>query len=129
MEALLQFEQSHWQAGCRLVAGIDEAGRGPLAGPVVAAAVVLPADLTVLEPLRGLTDSKALSAKQRARFFPLIQEVALAYGVGIATAGLIDRVPDPRDRRRVIVHLTDTGRARMEAFVKRQADRIGIKLD
>ncbi|WP_238123535.1 MULTISPECIES: response regulator [unclassified Xanthobacter] len=44
-------------------------------------------------------------------------------------AGLIDRVPDPRDRRRVIVHLTDAGRARMEAFVKRQADRIGIKLD
>ena len=57
----LDFEQALWAAGVRLVAGIDEAGRGPLAGPVAAAAVILPADPQVAERLEGVRDSKQMS--------------------------------------------------------------------
>ncbi|MBI2379987.1 MAG: ribonuclease HII [Gammaproteobacteria bacterium] len=71
-----------------LVAGIDEVGRGPLAGPVMAAAVILdPA-----KPITGLTDSKKLSEKQRERLFPLIQERALAWAVGRAEVEEIDAI-------------------------------------
>jgi ribonuclease HII len=70
------------------VAGIDEAGRGPLAGPVVAAAVILPQHFD----LPGLNDSKQLSEKQRNRLFPLIHEQALAVGIGVSRADEIDRI-------------------------------------
>jgi len=69
-----------------LLAGVDEAGRGPLAGPVVAAAVVLGA-----QPPEGLADSKAISAARRARLEPLIRERCL-WGLGIAEVGEIDRL-------------------------------------
>lgn len=72
------------------VAGLDEAGRGPLAGPVVAAAVVLPHPLP--EALRPLNDSKALDEAAREALFPLIQAHALGYGIGIAEAADIDRL-------------------------------------
>ena len=68
--------------------GIDEAGRGPLAGPVCAAAVILPPDCDI----PGLNDSKKLSEKKREALFPVIQEKALAFGIGWATAEEIDRV-------------------------------------
>ena len=84
----LTFEQLAWQQGYRTVAGIDEAGRGPLAGPVVSAAVVLPADFE----LSGLTDSKQLSAKARERFFPQIFQQALAVGIGVSRPEEIDRI-------------------------------------
>lgn len=73
------------------VAGIDEAGRGCLAGPVVAAAVILPEDF---EPsaLPGLTDSKALSAARREELAPKIRQLALAWSLGLAWPGEIDRV-------------------------------------
>ncbi len=78
-------------AGC--VAGVDEAGRGALAGPVFAAAVVLPLDdPQLLEALRGVRDSKLLSATTRERFFPIICARAVAYGVGQADAATVDRV-------------------------------------
>ncbi|RME34746.1 MAG: ribonuclease HII [Deltaproteobacteria bacterium] len=83
----LYFERQAQQRGYRTVAGIDEAGRGPLAGPVVAAAVVLPDRFE----LPGLTDSKKLTARQRERLFPLIRSQARAIGVGIVDAGEIDR--------------------------------------
>lgn len=71
------------------VAGIDEAGRGPLAGPVVACAVILPAELS----FAGLNDSKKLSAAHRERLFSLLTEnAAIAYGVGICEAEEIDRL-------------------------------------
>lgn len=70
-----------------LVAGVDEAGRGPLAGPVVAAAVMLPFD--ALRPV-GLRDSKQLSLKERNRLFKQIKTRAITYGVGVATAQEID---------------------------------------
>jgi ribonuclease HII len=70
------------------VAGIDEAGRGPLAGPVVAACVVLPKDFNIL----GVDDSKKLSEKKRNQLFDEISEHALAVGVGIADNNLIDEI-------------------------------------
>jgi len=78
-------------AGC--VAGVDEAGRGALAGPVFAAAVVLPLDDPDLPAaLRGVRDSKLLSAAARERLFPIICDRAVAFGIGQADAATIDRV-------------------------------------
>ncbi len=70
------------------VCGVDEAGRGPLAGPVVAAAVILPFDFKVL----GLDDSKKLSAKEREKYFATVSKCAVAVGVGIVTHREIDRI-------------------------------------
>lgn len=69
-----------------LVCGVDEAGRGPLAGPVCAAAVILPEHLLI----PGLTDSKKLTDKKRRELFPLIQERAVSYGIGFASEAEID---------------------------------------
>lgn len=88
MGALLRCEREYWRAGLRLIAGVDEVGVGPLAGPVIAAAVVLPE--TVRE--RGVDDSKRLSAAQREDLAGRIERVALAIGVGIAEVEEIDRV-------------------------------------
>lgn len=87
-ESPLHFEEHARRAGYRAVAGVDEAGRGPLAGPVVAAAVLLPETFD----LPGLTDSKQLTERQRERLFPLIRSQALAVGVGITSAAEIDRI-------------------------------------
>ena len=72
----------------RLICGVDEAGRGPLAGPVCAAAVILPKNLEI----PGLNDSKKLSDKRRRELFPLIQEQALAYGIAFADQEEIDEL-------------------------------------
>ncbi len=78
--------------GHTLIAGIDEAGRGAWAGPVVAAAVILPLDRPGLRAaLKGVNDSKRLTVRQRERLFIVIHEVALAVGVGDAGPGEIDR--------------------------------------
>ena len=82
------YEKRAGERGFSAVCGIDEAGRGPLAGPVCAAAVILPPDCDI----SGLNDSKKLSEKKREALFPVIQEKALAFGVGWATAEEIDRV-------------------------------------
>lgn len=74
------------QAGYGLIAGVDEAGRGPLAGPVVAAAVILPAGIL----LPGVKDSKQMTAKAREQAFTLIQAEALAVGVGVVSRQYID---------------------------------------
>jgi ribonuclease HII len=75
------------------VAGIDEVGRGPLAGPVVAAAVVLPLDLTLQQKeLAIIRDSKALTARQRERADVVVRQAALAIGIGEVTAEEIDRI-------------------------------------
>ena len=84
----LEREAALWRAGRRLVAGIDEVGRGPLAGPVVAAAVVFPPGI---KSLRGLDDSKRLTAAARAEFAVTIRERAFAVGVGAASVHEIDR--------------------------------------
>jgi ribonuclease HII len=82
-------EQALVKRGCRLIAGIDEVGRGPLAGPVMAAAVILPLDLDT-EWLHLVNDSKQLSAETRERLFPLICEAAIAFGIGEVSAEAID---------------------------------------
>lgn len=74
--------------GLRLICGVDEAGRGPLAGPVCAAAVILPEHLQI----PGLTDSKKLTDKKRRELFPIIQEQAVAYGIGLASEAEIDEI-------------------------------------
>ena len=83
---MLQFEQKHWSSGKEYIAGIDEAGRGPLAGPVVAAAVILPHNIELPE----VTDSKKLSEKKRERLYDEIYSRALSVGVGGAHEEEID---------------------------------------
>ncbi len=82
------FENKAKIIGYRFIAGIDEAGRGPLAGPVVSGAVILPDDFDC----PGITDSKKLSEKKRTAFFPVIMEQALAVGIGIADHEEIDQI-------------------------------------
>ena len=82
------FETSAREKGFVSVCGIDEAGRGPLAGPVYAAAVILPQGLVI----EGLNDSKKLSEKKREALFDIIKEKAEAFSVGIATAREIDEI-------------------------------------
>ena len=72
-----EIEESLYSDGLNVICGVDEAGRGPLAGPVYAAAVILPPNLEI----PGLTDSKKLSDKKRRELFPVIQEQAVAYGI------------------------------------------------
>jgi ribonuclease HII len=84
----LDFERESWEKGITLIAGVDEVGRGCLFGDVVAAAVILPQGLV----LEGLDDSKKLSEKKRIRLYDEIMADALAVGVGIVDAGIIDRI-------------------------------------
>ena len=84
----LYFERSSHKDGYRCIAGLDEAGRGPLAGPVVAAAVVLPVGLLI----PGLTDSKQVPEQERERLFEEIRARAVCHGVGIADERTIDLV-------------------------------------
>jgi len=89
----LSLESGIHQRGIQYVAGVDEAGRGPLAGPVVAAAVILPSDLTGDEPwLQCLDDSKKLTHARRERAVETVHEHALAVGVGIVSPGDIDQM-------------------------------------
>ena len=83
-----KYERSAKQKGYRMIAGIDEVGRGPLAGPVVAAAVILPEGMEDI----GLDDSKKLSAKKREEIFEMIKEQAVAIGIGIVDAFTIDKI-------------------------------------
>lgn len=82
------YEKQTASRGCRTVCGIDEAGRGPLAGPVCAAAVILPPGCEI----PGLNDSKKLTEKKRELLFPLITQKALAYGIGWASEEEIDQL-------------------------------------
>ena len=83
-----QFEEELFAQGYQLICGVDEAGRGPLAGPVCAAAVILPPHLEI----PGLDDSKKLSDKRRRELFPIIKEQAIAYGIGLASHEEIDEI-------------------------------------
>ena len=83
-----EIENSFFSDDVRLICGVDEAGRGPLAGPVCAAAVILPANLEI----PGLTDSKKLTDKKRRELYPVIKECAIAYGIGFASEQEIDEI-------------------------------------
>ena len=86
----LEFEKPLWESGCKHIAGIDEAGRGPLAGPVAAAAVILPADPSIGLLLEGVRDSKQMTPRQREYWSDRLKEFAVCYGIGFASAEEID---------------------------------------
>lgn len=88
MPDLLKYEKELYKKNISLIAGVDEVGRGPLVGPVVAAAVILPKNYELL----GLTDSKKLSEKKRDAFYEILQTDAIAIGVGVISAKIIDEV-------------------------------------
>ena len=81
-------ENACYEEGYQVICGVDEAGRGPLAGPVCAAAVILPKGLEI----PGLTDSKKLTDKKRRELYPVIKEQAIAYGIAFATEQEIDEI-------------------------------------
>ena len=83
-----EIEDSYYAQGITTICGIDEAGRGPLAGPVCAAAVILPPHLEI----PGLNDSKKLTDKRRRELMPIIKEQAIAYGIAFATHEEIDEI-------------------------------------
>lgn len=83
-----KIEQSHFDRGVKVICGVDEAGRGPLAGPVCAAAVILPPNAEI----PGLNDSKKLSDKKRRELYPIIKEQAIAYGIAFADHTEIDEI-------------------------------------
>lgn len=83
-----QIEQQWFEKGVNMICGVDEAGRGPLAGPVCAAAVILPANVDI----PGLDDSKKLSDKRRRELMPRIKECAISYGIAFADEKEIDEI-------------------------------------
>ena len=83
-----EYENNCFAQGYSMVCGVDEAGRGPLAGPVCAAAVILPPNLEI----PGLNDSKKLSDKKRRELYPVIKEKAVAYGIAFADQSEIDSI-------------------------------------
>ena len=85
---LWEIENGHFAQGVEIICGVDEAGRGPLAGPVCAAAVILPKGLEI----PGLNDSKKLTDKRRRELMPIIKEQALAYGIAFASHEEIDQI-------------------------------------
>ncbi|MGN0317262.1 MAG: ribonuclease HII [Lachnospira sp.] len=86
VEAMCEYEKEY--SMCRYICGIDEAGRGPLAGPVVAGAVILPKDSRILY----INDSKKLSEKKRDELFDIIKNEAISYGIGIVSCEVIDEI-------------------------------------
>ena len=83
-----EIEMSYFDRGVKMICGVDEAGRGPLAGPVCAAAVILPPNAEI----PGLNDSKKLSDKKRRELYPIIKEQAIAYGIAFADHREIDEI-------------------------------------
>lgn len=88
MSNFLEHERAWWARSCCRVAGVDEVGRGCLAGPVVAAAVILPRELLI----PGVDDSKKLTPKSRERLFPIITTHAVSYAIGMVAAEEVDRL-------------------------------------
>ena len=88
LKHMLEIEDSLYQKGYKLVCGVDEAGRGPLCGPVVAAAVILNKD----DMIEGINDSKKLSEKKREELYDVIMEKAVAVGIGMSDVAVIEKV-------------------------------------
>ena len=88
MTNMWQIENECFEQGIKIVCGVDEAGRGPLAGPVCAAAVILPPNIEI----PGLNDSKKLTDKRRRELVPVIKNTALAYGIAFASEKEIDDI-------------------------------------
>lgn len=88
LEQMLRYEKELYQAGYQRIAGIDEVGRGPLAGPVVAAAVILPSGCKI----KGLNDSKKIPKKKHQEIYQAVMDKALAVGIGLMDSEIIDQV-------------------------------------
>lgn len=88
LDEISSYEKKYYQSGVEFIAGIDEVGRGPLAGPVVASAVILPKDCKII----GINDSKKLSEKKRQELFYEIKDKAIAIGVGVVSNIVIDEI-------------------------------------
>ncbi|TWT12323.1 ribonuclease HII [Streptococcus sp. sy004] len=88
LKAMMSYEKSYWEKGYEMIAGIDEVGRGPLAGPVVAACVVLPKNYQI----KGLNDSKKIAKKQHQALYQEIMDHALVVGIGIQESQTIDQL-------------------------------------
>ena len=88
LESMLSYEKELYKQGLTLIAGVDEVGRGPLAGPVVAAAVILPQNCKI----RGLNDSKKIPKKKHLEIYQAVQDQALSIGIGIMDNQVIDQV-------------------------------------
>ena len=88
LEEMLKYERELWASGCRYIAGVDEVGRGPLAGPVVTAAAILPEDFDLL----GVNDSKKLTPKKRDELFDRIKDAAVCWAIGRREPGRIDEI-------------------------------------
>jgi ribonuclease HII len=105
VRTMIEIEERLWEKGYRHICGVDEVGRGPLAGPVVAAAVILPVGLQI----DGVKDSKLLSPAKRLELSDIIRRSALAVGIGAASHAVIDRLGITRAIhlafRRAISHL------------------------
>lgn len=104
LEAMLVYEQDAWASGRKMVAGVDEAGRGPLAGPVVAAAVILPRDRLIA----GLDDSKRLTAPARERLFEMLEaDPDVRIGVGVSSVEEIESLNILGATRRAMMAAVD----------------------
>ncbi len=88
LEQMLRYEKELYKAGYQAIAGIDEVGRGPLAGPVVAAAVILPLGCKI----KGLNDSKKIPKKKHQEIYQAVMDKALAVGIGLMDSNIIDQV-------------------------------------
>ncbi len=104
MTDLYENEKKLWNLGYENIAGCDEAGRGPLFGPVVAASVILPHDFV----LDGLNDSKKLSEKKREEYYPVIMQKALAVSVSIVEADEIDKINIYESSRQGMLRATNS---------------------
>ncbi|MBO5141635.1 MAG: ribonuclease HII [Clostridia bacterium] len=103
LEELSKFEREYNEKGYELIGGIDEAGRGPLAGPVVAACVILPKGCVI----EGVNDSKKLSEKKREALYDEITEKAVAWGVGIMDNNVIDDINILEATRNAMTHAVE----------------------
>lgn len=103
LEELSKFEKEYNEKGYELIGGIDEAGRGPLAGPVVAACVILPKGCVI----EGVNDSKKLSEKKREALYEEITQKAVAWGVGIMDNNVIDEINILEATRKAMTHAVE----------------------
>ena len=113
MTDLYENEKRLWNLGYENIAGCDEAGRGPLFGPVVAASVILPHDFV----LEGLNDSKKLSEKKREKYYPIIMEKALAVSVSIVEADEIDKINIYEASRQGMLRATNSLKVRPDYII------------
>lgn len=122
---LYQYEKDLHEKGYKFIAGLDEAGRGPLYGPVVAACCVLPDDFK----LEGLNDSKQLTEKKREKYIDYIKENAIAYGIGIVSPEEIDEINIYEASRKAMLIALDEVRNKIKVdYVITDAMPISIDL-